>query len=241
MADHKDNESYAALGPDAILDAVESLGYHCNGQFLALNSYENRVYQVGIEDEEPLIAKFYRPARWSNEAIIEEHEFTRALSDLEIPVIAPIADKDGATLHCHNGFRFTLSLRRGGRSPELDDPEHLEQMGRFMARIHNMGATHPFKHRPTLNIESFGVDSYLYLLDKNFVPEGLTDAYCSLAKDLITRVRTCMSRSFACTATCTPVMSCGATMALTSLTLMMRAWDPLFRISGCFSPVTGRT
>ncbi|VAW86738.1 YihE protein, required for LPS synthesis [hydrothermal vent metagenome] len=191
MTDNTNNESYAALGPDTILDAVESLGYHCNGQFLALNSYENRVYQVGIEDEEPLIAKFYRPARWSDEAIIEEHEFTQALSDLEIPVIAPIADKDGITLHCHNGFRFTLSLRRGGRSPELDDPDHLEQMGRFMARIHNMGAARPFKHRPTLNIESFGVDSYQYLLGKGFVPEGLTEAYRSLAEDLIARVRTC--------------------------------------------------
>ena len=184
-------DSYAALGPDAILDAVESRGYLCNGQFLALNSYENRVYQVGIEDAEPLIAKFYRPARWSDEAIIEEHQFTQALSDLEVPVIAPLIDKDGTTLHTHNGYRFTLSPRRGGRAPELDDPDHLEQMGRFIARIHNMGATQPFKHRPTLNIETFGVESCRYLLEHRFVPDGLIDAYRSLTEDLIVRVRSC--------------------------------------------------
>ncbi len=195
MTDSKENESYAALDPDTILDAVESLGYLCNGQFLALNSYENRVYQVGIEDDEPLIAKFYRPARWSDEAIIEEHHFTQALSDLEIPVVAPIADSNGTTLHCHNGYRFSLSLRRGGRSPELDDPDHLEQMGRFMARIHNMGAAYPFKYRPTLNIENFGVDSYQYLLEQGFVPEGLTDAYRSLAEELIKRVRICYANA----------------------------------------------
>ncbi|HED39527.1 MAG TPA: serine/threonine protein kinase [Chromatiales bacterium] len=195
MTDNRSNESYAALGPDAILDAVESLGYLCNGQFLALNSYENRVYQVGIEDDEPLIAKFYRPARWSDEAIIEEHHFTQALSDLEIPVVAPIADRNGTTLHSHNGYRFSLSLRRGGRSPELDDPDQLEQMGRFMARIHNMGAAYSFKYRPTLNIENFGVDSYQYLLEKGFVPEGLTDAYRSLAEELIKRVRICYANA----------------------------------------------
>ncbi len=195
MTDNRSNESYAALDPDTILDAVESLGYLCNGQFLALNSYENRVYQVGIEDDEPLIAKFYRPARWSDEAIIEEHHFTQALSDLEIPVVAPIADRNGTTLHSHNGYRFSLSLRRGGRSPELDDPDHLEQMGRFMARIHNMGAAYPFKYRPTLNIENFGVDSYQYLLEKGFVPEGLTDAYRSLAEELIKRVRICYANA----------------------------------------------
>lgn len=187
----EENESYAALGPDVILDAVESLGYRCNGQFLALNSYENRVYQVGIEDAEPLITKFYRPARWSDAAIIEEHTFTQSLSDLEIPVIAPLVDNHGTTLHRHNGYRFTLSLRRGGRSPELDDPDHLEQMGRFIARIHNMGEVQPFRHRPTLNIESFGVESYRYLLKHNFIPSGLVDAYHSLAEDLIEQVRHC--------------------------------------------------
>jgi len=191
VTDNKENESYAELGPDAILDAVESLGYLCNGQFLALNSYENRVYQVGIEDEVPLIAKFYRPARWTDEAIIEEHEFTQALSELEIPVIAPMRDDNGITLHRHNDYRFTLYPRRGGRAPELDDPDHLEQMGRFIARIHNMGETHPFGHRPTLNIESFGVDSYQYLLEHGFVPRELEPAYRSLAEDLIERIRSC--------------------------------------------------
>lgn len=191
MADSKEKESYAALGPDAILDAVESLGYFCNGQFLALNSYENRVYQIGIEDESPIIAKFYRPARWTDEAIIEEHQFTQALNDLEIPVIAPIRDDNGETLHSHNDYRFTLYPRRGGRPPELDDPDHLEQMGRFIARIHNMGEIELFEHRPTLNIESFGVDSYQYLLEHGFVPRELEPAYRSLAEDLLARIHVC--------------------------------------------------
>ncbi len=191
MADALINESYAALGPDAILDAIESLGYLCDGHFLALNSYENRVYQVGLDEGQPLIAKFYRPGRWSDEAIIEEHQFTQALSDLEIPVIEPLVDDNGKTLHRHNDYRFALYPRRGGRAPELDDPEHLEQMGRFIARIHNLGETRPFTHRPTLNIEHFGVDSYQYLLAHDFVPQGLELAYRTLVEDLIIRVRSC--------------------------------------------------
>lgn len=191
MAHGRENESYAALGPDTILDAVESLGYLCNGQFLALNSYENRVYQVGLEEGQPLIAKFYRPARWSDDAIIEEHRFTRVLNELEIPVIAPLADEEGATLHRHNDYRFTLYPRRGGRPPELDDPDHLEQMGRFIARIHNMGAVQPFEHRPTLNVESFGVDAYQYLLEHGFVPRELELSYRSLAEDLLKQVHRC--------------------------------------------------
>ena len=110
-----------------MLDAIESTGVQCNGQFLALNSYENRVYQVGLEEGEPLVAKFYRPNRWSDEAIIEEHRFTQALAEEEIPVIAPLADSGGITLRHYDGIRFALYPRRGGRAPELDNPDHLEQ------------------------------------------------------------------------------------------------------------------
>ena len=139
--DRTTTEAFTQLTPDHMLDAIESLGLRCDGRFLALNSYENRVYQVGIEDKSPLVAKFYRPARWTNEAITEEHEFTIALAALEIPVIAPVIDKNGVSLHQHGPYRFALYPCRGGRAPELDNPQHLEQLGRFIARIHAEGAT----------------------------------------------------------------------------------------------------
>ena len=115
---------FDTLTPDLVLDAVESLGYLSDARVLALNSYENRVYQVGIEDETPLIAKFYRPARWSDAAILEEHCFSLELAEREIPVVAPL-ERDGETLHTHVGFRFALFPRRGGRAPE---PGNLDQL-----------------------------------------------------------------------------------------------------------------
>jgi Ser/Thr protein kinase RdoA (MazF antagonist) len=147
---------YQDLTPDRILNAVESLGLRCDGRLLALNSYENRVYQVGIEDSAPVIAKFYRPLRWTDEAILEEHRFTLELAEREIPVVAPLVDETGRTLHEFEGFRFTISPRQPGRAPELDDPDTLEWMGRFIGRIHAVGAIEPFAHRPTITIETFG-------------------------------------------------------------------------------------
>ena len=182
------NEAYNALGPDAVLDAVEGLGYVCDGRLLALNSYENRVYQVGLDEAEPLVAKFYRPGRWSDEAILEEHAFSLALAEEEIPVVPPLV-RDGRTLHRHGLYRFALYLRRGGRTPELDDPKHLEQLGRFLARLHNLGAARPFRHRPTLSIEHFGEDSRRFLLEQGFIPDYLTTAYRTLADDLLAGCR----------------------------------------------------
>ena len=190
-----EKESYAGLGPDQILDAVESAGYRCSGHFLALNSYENRVYQVGIEDQLPLVVKFYRPGRWQDAAIVEEHEFSQQLFDLEIPVVAPMNNGQGDTLLHHGGFRFALFARRGGMSPELDKPGTLEQLGRFIGRIHNLGAVKPFSTRPSLEIESFGVDSYQYLLEQGFIPSALQEAYRTLAEDLIDRVRASYQRA----------------------------------------------
>ena len=184
-----ENRAYQELGPDGILDAVESLGYRCDGRFLALNSYENRVYQVGIEDDAPVIAKFYRPARWSDEAIQEEHDFTLALSELEIPVVPPLRGDNGETLFRHGPYRIALYPRRGGHAPELDNPEHLEQMGRFLGRIHALGEAKPFDHRPTLTIEHFGVDSYQFLMESGFIPDYLATSYRTLAEDLIARIR----------------------------------------------------
>ncbi len=133
------------------------------GRLLALNSYENRVYQVGIEDEQPVVAKFYRPARWSDAQILEEHAFALELAAAEIPLVAPM-EFSNRTLQAFEGFRFCVSPRRGGRAPELDDPQVLEWLGRFIGRIHAVGATKPFLHRPSLDIESFGEEPREFLL-----------------------------------------------------------------------------
>ncbi len=190
-----ETSAYQDLGPDQILDAVDSAGYRCDGHFLALNSYENRVYQVGIEAATPLVAKFYRPGRWSDDAIREEHQFTLELAEEEIPVVPPMVDARGETLFRHGSFRFALYPRRGGRPPDLEDPDHLEQMGRFLARIHNLGAIAPFADRPTLEIGHFGVDSYTYLLGNGFIPAHIEPAYRSLAEHLLEQVRACFGRA----------------------------------------------
>ena len=174
---------YQGLDPDCILNAVESAGYTCNGSLLGLNSYENRVYQIGIEDSAPLVAKFYRPERWPDEAILEEHAFSLELAEREIPVIAPLSDAQGKTLHEYAGFRFALFPRRGGRAPELDNPDNLLWLGRFMGRIHAVGAIQPFQHRPTLSIELFGDASYQYVLEHGVIPRELELPYRSLAED----------------------------------------------------------
>lgn len=186
---------YYGLDPDHILDAVESLGLRCDGRLLALNSYENRVYQVGVEDGVPLVAKFYRPARWSDEAILEEHAFTLELAEHELPVIAPLRDPAGQTLHHHGGYRFAVYPRRGGRHLELDDVSRLTSMGRFMARIHNIGALRTFAHRPTLSVEHFGEESYRFVLEQGIVPADLVTAYRSMAEDVLVRVRACFRRA----------------------------------------------
>jgi len=187
--------AFGHLGPHDMLDAVESVGYRCDGRLLALNSYENRVYQVGIEDQAPLVAKFYRPGRWSDEAILEEHHFSLELAALELPVVAPQADPESRTLHHHGPFRLALYPRRGGRAPDLERPDHLEQLGRLLARIHNLGAVEPFVHRPTLEVQHFAVDSYRYLLEAGIIPPELELPYRSLAEDLIEQVYACYQRA----------------------------------------------
>ncbi|MGB5612982.1 MAG: serine/threonine protein kinase, partial [Sedimenticolaceae bacterium] len=139
-----------------MLDAVASTGLLPDGHILALNSYENRVLQIGIEDQAPLIAKFYRPDRWSDAAIIEEHEFAAELAAAEIPVVAPWKGPENATLFTHSGFRFALFPRRGGRAPEPGDLDQLEWIGRFIGRIHLAGQAEPFVHRPSLDAADMG-------------------------------------------------------------------------------------
>ncbi len=178
---------YAALTPELLLDAVDSCGHCSDGSLLALNSYENRVYQVGIEDQAPLIAKFYRPGRWSDDAILEEHSFALELAEQEIPIVAPLVS-DGKTLHQHKGFRFSLYPRQGGHWPELNSQDEREWMGRFIARIHATGAAGRFQHRPAIDIESFGVIPSRYLLENEFIPPHIETAYETLSRDLLNQV-----------------------------------------------------
>ena len=195
MTDNEETLAYQNLGPDQILDAVESRGYACDGRLLALNSYENRVYQIGIEDADPIIAKFYRPARWPDASILEEHDFAWELASAEIPVVPPLRDAEGTTLHRYGPHRVALFPRRGGRALELDNAEHLLQMGRFLGRIHQLGQSQPFQHRPALTVQTFGVDAYEYVLTHGFIPTELETAYRSLAEDLLQRIGQCYQRA----------------------------------------------
>lgn len=191
------NESsapYSALTPEAILDAVEACGYRCDGRLLALASYENRVYQVWLEDDTRLVAKFYRPARWSDAAIREEHGFALELAERELPVVAPLVI-GGETLHAHAAFRYALYPRRPGRSPELEDPETLLQLGRFIGRIHAVGALARYEHRITLDIETYGRAPFRYVLEGGFVPPDLREAYRTVVEDVLARIERCYERA----------------------------------------------
>ena len=175
------------LNPDMIIDAVESVGYLSDARLLALNSYENRVYQVGIEDSLPLIAKFYRPGRWSEAQILEEHSFSLELQEAEISIVAPIVNDQGTTLHTYEGFQFALFVRRGGYPPELDNLDNLLVLGRTLGRIHAVGRAGQFKERTSISMKAMLTDSMEYLLD-GFIPRELIPAYESLTKDLEQRV-----------------------------------------------------
>ncbi|HEC06347.1 MAG TPA: serine/threonine protein kinase [Thiolapillus brandeum] len=179
---------YDRLSPDLILDAVESAGFEVNGSLLPLNSYENRVLQIGLEEQAPIIAKFYRPDRWSDEAILEDHAYSLELAAQEIPVVPPLLDNRQQSLFAFQGFRFALYPRQGGRSPNLEDPDHLEWIGRFLGRIHAVGASRPFMHRETLSVDSLGWQSLVWLRQSGMLPLETANAYLSLCEDLLTRI-----------------------------------------------------
>lgn len=185
---------FEALTPDTLLDAIETTGLRCDGRFLALNSYENRVYQVWPEEGEALVAKFYRPERWSDAAILEEHAFCSELAEQEIPVVAP-QQINGTTLHHATGFRFALFPRRGGRSPELDDPATLEWIGRFIGRIHAVGKVKPFAERPALTLASFGEEPRVWLLEHGFIPPDLFEAWTTIAELALDGVKHAFERA----------------------------------------------
>jgi Ser/Thr protein kinase RdoA (MazF antagonist) len=195
VSDSPDNEvPYAGLTPDAVLDAIESTGLACDGRLMTLNSFENRVFQIGLTDDSNIVAKFYRPHRWSDAAILEEHAFTLELAAREIPAVPPRVI-DGRTLHEHGGYRFAVFSRQGGRAPEFDRVETLEWMGRFLGRIHAVGALKPFAARPALDIDSFGDEPRDFILASGFVPEELEDAWLGVVDQALEGVERCYERA----------------------------------------------
>ncbi len=183
---------YEALTPDAVLDALLPLGLYGDGRLLALSSYENRVYQVHLEEPfhgcEVMVLKFYRPGRWSDAQIAEEHAFAAELQRAEVPAVAPLAP-GGRTLHHHAGFAFSVSPRRGGRTPELDDTEVLEWIGRYLARLHTVGAQHAFHERPALDPQSFGEEPRDWLLAHEAIPLDVQGAWSRLCDEALARIR----------------------------------------------------
>jgi len=171
-----DATPYSGLSPDVVLDAIVAAGYEPDGRLLALGSYENRVYQVGVEDEPALVAKFYRPGRWSDAAIGEEHALAHELTEAELPMVAPIAI-DGRTLLTHAGFRYALYPRRGGRAPELESADHLAWMGRLLARMHGVGARGRFRDRGSIDATTFVRDASRAVLGSTLLPSRYFDAY----------------------------------------------------------------
>ncbi|MFC1739928.1 serine/threonine protein kinase [Pseudomonadota bacterium] len=189
-----DPTPYYRLDPDTVLQAIDSTGLLTDGRLLALNSYENRVYQVGIEEEDPVIAKFYRPGRWTDEQILEEHEYSIQLAEVEIPLVAPSLIA-GQSLFRHEGFRFALFRRQGGHAPELEDRETLLWLGRFIGRIHAVGQSKSFVHRPALTPERFGDESLATIREGQWLPPHMETAFESLAGDLLLHIRSAWERA----------------------------------------------
>jgi Ser/Thr protein kinase RdoA (MazF antagonist) len=181
--------AFEALTPEVVLDALEAAGVRCDGRLMTLSSYENRVYLAHTEDGDAVVAKFYRPKRWSDAQILEEHQFAAELLAAEIPLAAPIAFS-GKTLHHAHGFAYSISPRKGGRRPELESLDTLEWIGRFIARIHTVGATRPFKERPALNVQTFGTEPHDWLVAHAMVPPELQSAWQAAYLEAINLVAT---------------------------------------------------
>jgi Ser/Thr protein kinase RdoA (MazF antagonist) len=176
---------YDDLKPDTILDAMEDAGFVVNGRLFALNSYENRVYQIGIEDKPPVITKFYRPGRWSEAQIREEHAFTLQLLDADIPVVAPMIMPSGDTLGRHGDFLFAVFPQRGGQAPDTSVTDTLYRLGQWLGQLHNIGDTASFSHRPAMAILSGIEDNNRFLTENRWVPDDLRPAWDSLIPDLV--------------------------------------------------------
>ena len=185
---------FQTLTPSFIMDAVESKGFLCDCRTFALNSYENLVYQVGIEDSLPLIAKFYRPGRWSNAQILEEHHFCRELVEHELSVVAPLTDTTGESLFQYGDFRFALYPRQGGHAPEFDNLDNLLILGRMLGRIHQIGAVRSFEHRPVLDVQSFGHAS-VTIITEQFIPNEYRASYAAVTGQLLETIETILAES----------------------------------------------
>ncbi|MCE1225735.1 MAG: serine/threonine protein kinase [Geobacteraceae bacterium] len=178
---------FQQLTPDFIMDAVESQGFRCDCRNLTLNSYENRVYQVGIEDRKPLIAKFYRPNRWTDRQIVEEHDLSLELAGHELPVVAPWRTSAGESLFHYHNFRFALYPQQGGHAPEFDNLDNLLILGRMLGRMHRIGAVRPFQHRPLLDSAGFGHAS-VALISQKFIPSEYRESYGVLTAQLLEKI-----------------------------------------------------
>ena len=185
-------QPFASLGPDEVLTALEAVGVRCDGRLQALNSFENRVYLVGLEDGSSCVSKFYRPGRWRSEQILEEHRFARELVQAEIPVVAPESLPDGSTLAHVGGFRFAVYPRQGGRIPELDNvihgPAMRDRIGQFIARIHNVGARTPFADRPEINAQTYGHEPVAIIRDSGMLPAELASSWLAIAGQCVAQV-----------------------------------------------------
>ncbi len=175
---------YAGLSPEVILSALESVGLQPTGGLLALNSYENRVYQAELDDESFVVTKFYRPERWSDAQILEEHAFVLELEHHELPCVAPL-EVDSATLFDYQGFRFSIYPRLGGRTPNIEIEEDLKVLSRTLARIHAVGSVRTFEHRVDLHYQRMAVDSRSFLIEGKWIPTELEEAYTSITEHLL--------------------------------------------------------
>ena len=237
--------NFSALDPDCVLNALESVGFRSDGRLLALNSYENRVYEVGMEEGAPLVSKFYRPGRWTDSAILEEHAFVQELAEHEIPVVPALAP-DGLTLHRFEGYRFAVFPKYGGRAPELEDRGTLERIGRFLGRIHAIGAIRPFLERPALDSASFGDEPRITCSGTNSFQLILMQPIAARSIRRWT-ARATASRELgecvycACTKTATPATCFGLTKGRTSSILTIAEWAQRCRIYGCYCPANAAT
>ena len=181
--------SFEGLTPDLILDAIESVGIYAESGLLALNSYENRVYQFKAEDGLRYVVKFYRPERWSKAQIQEEHDFAFELAEAEVPVVAPIKH-NGESLFEHQGYLFVLFPSVGGRLFEVDNLDQLDVMGRLIGRMHQVAKTKPFAHRPTFSCEEYLHTAKVHLQKSNLVPMGISTAFYTILDLVIEQAQT---------------------------------------------------
>ena len=202
---------YSGLGPDIVLDALDAVGLRGDGRLIQLNSYENRVFQVFLEDGRVIVSKFYRPGRWSDAQILEEHAFANELAEREIPVaevwplsidmasrLANQVSLIGTTLAQLDTplgvYRFSVSARLAGRAPELEDAGTLEWLGRFIGRMHAVGALEPFEFRETLNAQTFGINERDWLLSQRLIPPDAEAAWTQVTQEALAAVADAFSR-----------------------------------------------